>query len=249
MRRHTWTLVALLSVASPGGPAFAGQPKAMVKGASYNWLDTESVPCGVLIESQLRDLGFEVIERTLPEKRASVVVFMTATCSGIWHPHLYGARGYHPDSHCRVHAVVRGRGVRNFGLRGKGDSNTGHLSALSAACRQVAEKLDSRLGGSGNIDIEKGRRAQTGKRRLRVVLRWKGDLKPMPLITATHFFQRAGYESKLLKGGAKRCSFRVTIQDTRERFSHLLQTYLESKYKVRLAKNAGAELVFALSGK
>lgn len=246
MRRLRWALLLVLSLS---GPTSAGQPKAMVKGVSYNWLDNEAVPCGVLIESQLRDLGFEVIERTLPESRAGLIVFMTATCSGIWHPAWYHIRGHHPDSHCRVHAQVRGRGVRNFSIRGEGDSNTGHLSALSNACRQVAEKMDRGLGGSGNIDIEKNRRSTPAKRRLRVVLRWKGDLKPMPLLTATHFFQRAGYESKLIKGGAQRCSFKVSIQDTRERFSHLLKTYLESKYTVRIAKNSSAEIAFVLSAR
>ena len=43
--------------------------------------------------------------------------------------------------------------------------------------------------------------------------------------------------------------FRVAIEDTRERFVHLLKTYLESKYTVRLAKNSGNELVFVLKAR
>ena len=247
MRRPLLALVILLSTS---GLALAGQPKALVKGVNYNWPDTEAVACGVMIETQLRERGFEIIERTLPESRASVVVYMTAQCSGIWHPRYYRIRGHTQDSHCVAHALVRGPAVRNFAVKGKGDSNTGHIHALSGACREVAKKIDRRLGGSGNLDIKKGgRRAASGKRNLTVVFRWKGDLKPMPLLTATNFFQRAGYESKLKKGGAQRCSFRVSIEETRERFIHLLKTYLESKYKVRLAKNSGAQLVFALSAR
>lgn len=245
MRRLTLALVMMLSLS---GSAWAGPPKAMVKGVSYNWLDTEAVPCGVVIETQLRERGFEIIERTLPEGKAGLVVYMTAACAGIWHPGHFRIRGHSPDSHCSAHARVHGPAVRNFTVKGQGDSNTGHIHALSGACRQVAERMDRQLGGSGNIDINKRRqRASASKSRFTVVLRWKGELKPMPLLTATKFFQRAGYESKLKKGGAQRCSFQVSIEDDRERFIHLLKTYLESKYAVRLAKNRGAELVFALS--
>jgi len=240
-------ILALVLVSSSGW-AWAGQPKAMVKGVSYNWLDTEAVPCGVVIETQLRERGFKVIERTRPESEAGLVVFMTASCSGIWAPGYLYIHGRSPESHCRAHALVRGPAVRNFGVDGKGDSNTGHIHALAGACREVAEKIDRKLGGSGNIDIEKGRhRASPSKHNFTVAFRWKGELKPMPLLTATHFFQRAGYESKLKHGGAQRCSFQVSIEDTRERFVHLLKTYLESKYEVRLSKNSGSKLVFTLS--
>ncbi len=244
--RNMLLVVLLVAV---GLPVRAGQPKAMIKGTTYEWLDTEAVPCGVLFESQLRRLGFRIIERTRSESEADVVVSTAAACSGIIPPGRMGRPPMMrlPNSHCIVQGVVRGPAVRNFTLRGKGNSNTGHLQALSDACRQAAERMVRRIGGSGNLDIRKRPRTKDTRFRLRVAFRWEGRLEPMPLVTATRFFKRAGYEAELTKGGAQRCIFQVVIKEDRKRFIHLLQTYLQSKYAVEPVRNTGAGVVFKLS--
>ncbi len=247
--RETLLAVLLMLLVSVGLPVRAEQPKAMIKGTTYEWLDTETVPCGVLFESQLRRLGFQIIERTRSESEAGVVVSTAAACTGIIPPGSMGRTPMMrmPNSQCIVQGVVRGPAVRNFAIRGKGNSNTGHLQALSAACRQAAERMVRRLGGSGNLDIKKRPRSKDTRFRLRVVFRWEGRIEPMPLVTATRFFKRAGYEAKLTKGGAQRCIFQVVIEEDRKRFIHLLKTYLRSKYAVEFVKNAGAGVVFRLS--
>ena len=247
MKRFAWGALVLLVLCPP---AEAGSPKAKITGhGDYSWLDTESVPCSIMLESVLRDRGFEVIERTRPDSDASLVITVGASCSGIWYPYYYRRWYYRrpAQSQCSTWAKARGRAVRNFSMRGKGDSNTGHLSALSAACRQMATRLDKALGGKGNIDDVELNKSGPGKIRIRVVVQWKGEMQPMPLITLTNFFNKAGYKAKLVKGGAHQCSFKVTIQEQRERFQHLLTTYLESRYQVRLTKNSGARMVFRLA--
>lgn len=256
MTRSSLVSLILAGICCTAAPAMAGGAKAMIKATgSHAWLDSETVPCSIVIEGVLRDRGFEVIERTRPKSDAGLVVFTSAHCTGIWHPSTSRWSRYHrsrPHSACKVHARLQGPKVRNTGVRGSADSNTGHLNALSGACRQVAEKIDRHLGGKGNIDdaeVHSPGGNVSGKQRLTVSFRWKGELKPMPLLIATKFFQQAGYVSKLKKGGKTNCDFTVTIFDDRERFAHLLTTYFEGRYRIKRARSKANRLVFALSPK
>ncbi len=116
----------------------------MVKAnGDYSRLASEAVPCGMLLESLLRERGFEVIERTLPESQADLAVLVTATCPKMWtrpQSRSMSASIRNPESECKVQAIVivRRGGVKVLSAAGR--SNTGHTHAISSACNQLADQ-------------------------------------------------------------------------------------------------------------
>ena len=65
-----------------------------------------------------------------------------------------------------------------------------------------------------------------------VTVRWKGDLKPMPLIKLTGYFKDMGYHTKMTKSGAGEVRFRVKIEEEPRRFRSKLRTFLEAHYRI-----------------
>jgi len=237
----------VLTSAMLAGPALAGGPTAMVKShGDHRWLTAESVPCGMVLESLLRERGFEVIERTLPESRAALVVTVDARCSRIWgRPQSVYHDIKNPESNCSVDAIVRGPDGSFHHLDASGSSNTGHLQAVSAACNQLADRLDHALGTAAKPAAIPA----AAPRKLSVVLRWEGELSPMPLVVATGFFGKAGYKAELREGGPDRCVFSVEATESTERLGHLLETYLQSEYTVSTTRSDATGLELLLSAR
>ena len=65
-----------------------------------------------------------------------------------------------------------------------------------------------------------------------ITVRWKGNLKPMPLIKLTGYFKDMGYQAKKTESGANQVRFRVTIEEHPERFRSKLRTFLEAHYRI-----------------
>jgi hypothetical protein len=65
-----------------------------------------------------------------------------------------------------------------------------------------------------------------------VTVRWKGDMKPMPLIKLTGYFKDMGYQAKKTKSGPNQVRFLVKIEEQPERFRSKLRTFLEAHYRV-----------------
>lgn len=235
-----WICATLLLCAS----AAAGGLKAMVKShGDHSYIAAEAVPCGVKLESMLRDRGFEVIERTLPESKADLVVKINATCTRMWSRARSTSEPIrNPNSDCAVQAIVIAPGGQLKFLSASGTSNTGHTHAISSACNSLAEQLDQVLGVAPET-----RAAVVPTKAYRVVLTWQGELTPMPLLVAANFFSKAGYQAQVEQGGQARVAFRVRGPESNERLAHLLRVYLESKFSVTEARSEDGAIALELS--
>jgi hypothetical protein len=54
----------------------------------------------------------------------------------------------------------------------------------------------------------------------------------MPLVKLAGFFSDMGYDAKLTKSSANQVAFRVTFEDSLERFRSKLTTFLEAHYRI-----------------
>lgn len=117
-----------------------------------------------------------------------------------------------------------------------------------AHVRLIDQALDEiRRGSPMDRDADEPEaRAQVGEIDLR--MRWKGDLKPMPLLVAARFLQRGGYRAEQRPGEMGQCQFIVRTEDSCERFSEMIGQYLQSRYRIESATCKAGKLEIQLAG-
>lgn len=81
---------------------------------------------------------------------------------------------------------------------------------------------------------------------LKLSLRWKGELDPMPLLVAARFLQKSGYKAKSLPGRDGLCRFLVEV-DNCPRMAGMMAEYLRSRYRVSGGTCKDGSLEFELA--
>ena len=214
-------ILVIMGLLLPCLSATAGEKTAVV----YNRYPGPSlhgkVACSMRLESALRDMGYRLLPATSKEK-AHLKVATWGRC------YNRGMVNYVCYARARIY-----RGTREVFCIESGDvtSNTDGWSR-DEACRELTKKLRARLGGKQAKSGDDPVTYKPKKSNRVVTVRWKGDMKPMPLIKLTGFFKDMGYSAKVLKSGANRVKFRVTFEEPVERFRSKLQTLLEAHYRI-----------------
>lgn len=211
LRLATSTIVVILCL-----PASAGYKTAVVYNSGGQLGPRGEMPCEMRLKAALRELGYVMLSAKEKEK-AHLRIGVSADCTS-----------YTLKNNCSVRARVNRRGYKSFSVDSGKARHDSIDWALDEACRELTKLVLGRLEGKQESEDV----GSPGKTSRIVSVRFKGVLKPMPLIKLTGFFKDMGYKTKLTKSGANQVAFRVTFEDSLERFRSKLRTFLEAHYRI-----------------
>lgn len=212
--------------------ASAGEKTAVVYDRYYP-TGKRKAPCEMRIKSALREMGYQV-QTGSPARKIYLKVGVRGSCRrGMW------------KHKCSASAEVSTMGGRNFSIESGDITGDSMPWARDEACRELTKKLRIRLGGEKDKPGS-GPVAYKPKKSSRVVtVRWKGEMKPMPLIKLTGFFKDMGYATRVIKSGANQVRLRVTFEEPSEQFRSKLRTLLEANYRI-VSTGGGYQLNFQI---
>ncbi|MBN2497378.1 MAG: hypothetical protein JXR96_22495 [Deltaproteobacteria bacterium] len=193
-----------------------------------------NVPCRHDIEHVLRDLNFQLLLSD-PSKADLVVDALAACRAKISNPmHAVGQQYF-----CNTGVTVKPLHGRPFKVTAQGESRGSETSALNEACSKLAKMLRSKMGAPAKSDRlrvdgdTRSPRSTPDKPQSHIlVLKWKGEIRPLPLIKANIFFEKSGYQAKLIKSSKSECSFDITLLGTQEQFQEMLEAFFKVHYQV-----------------
>jgi hypothetical protein len=168
------------------------------------------------------------------KEKAHLRVGVSASCTS-----------YTLKNNCSVSAWVNRRGHKSFSVKSGKAHHDSIDWALDEACRELTKKLLGQLEGKA---AKSGGDSTSAKTSRVVSVRFKGELKPMPLIKLTGFFKDMGYKAKLAKSSSNQVVFHVTFENSLERFRSKLRTFLEAHYRI-VSTGGKSKLLFEIGAR
>jgi hypothetical protein len=173
------------------------------------------------LNSVMRQCGYRLLPQSF-RRKASVQVVAWCSCR------YSGTANYT----CHASAEVRRKGVKWFYISVPGVDGTSTAWARDEACRDLANEMRFKLGCGDRQTGDDPPPDKVKPTTKTVTVRWKGSMKPMPLIKLTGFFKDMDYEAEMTKSGSNEVRFKVTIEEQLERFRSKLRTFLEAHYRI-----------------
>ncbi len=82
-----------------------------------------------------------------------------------------------------------------------------------------------------------------------LLVRWEGEIDPLPLLPIARFFEKAGYRAELVESESGEYLYALDLDQPPERFHFLLDTFLRHHYEVKCEYAAENRLACFLTGR